>query len=404
VAALDIGSWKITCLIARAADDLLEVCSLVTEPSRGVERGDLKALDQAAAAAAAALRKAQDAAKVECGKYFVGVASKESQGRNSRGSVIISKENHIITHKHIRQALRAAQNISLPSDRQIIDGVPQSFAVDNSAGVRNPAGMSGNRLDAEVYLATESVNAIRNMTACLKAIGCRHEGLLFEPFASAEAVLTEDEKNLGAVQIDIGEGTMDIAVYYGGAPRFARVLPVGGGHIARDVAIGLGTTVHAARELVHTRGAACKSALDPEEAKREIEVPAADGNDTRTFSGRELCYIIESRVGEMLEIAKKEVRRAGLNGHAARVVLSGGTALLKGITRKAEEVFGSHARIGRPKIYTDHPQLRDNPSYAAAVGLLVYGVKMRRVARTERKHPVVSAAARSYRWLREFFF
>ena len=403
MAALDIGSSKITCLIARAAGDLLDVCALVTEPSRGVERGDLKALDQAAEAAATALRKAQDAAKVECGKYFVGVASKDSQGRNSRGSVTISKENHLVTDKHIRQALRAAQNISLPSDRQIIDGVPQSFAVDNSAGVRNPMGMSGNRLDAEVYLATESINAIRNLTSCLKAIGCKHEGLLFEPFASAEAVLTEDEKDLGAVQIDIGEGTMDIVVYHGGAPRFVRVLPVGGGHIARDVAIGLGTTVDAARELVHTRGAACESALDPEEAKREIEVPATDSGEAHACCVRDLCHIIESRVGEMLEIAKKEVQRAGLNGHATSVVLTGGTAMLKGITKKAEEVFGSHARIGRPKIYIDHPEIRDNPAYATAVGLLVYGVKMRRVAEKERKHTLVGAVARLWKWLGEFF-
>jgi len=404
VAALDIGSSKITCVIAQAEDDLLKVCSLAIEPSRGVERGEVKDLDQVADAARAAVIRAQSEARMPCDRFFVGVAGKDSQGRNSRGSVMVAKENHVITDKHVRQALNAARNISLPSDRQIIDSVPQSFAVDNSAGIRNPTGMTGSRLDAEVYLATESVNCIRNIISCLKAVGCRHEGLLFEPFASAEAVLTEDEKDLGAVQIDIGEGTMDIAVYYAGGPRFTRVLPVGGGHIARDVAVGLGITLDAARELVHARGAAYESILDPHEAKQEFDVPAAEGGEACACSAGKLCFIIESRVGEMLEIARKEIRRAGLNGHGTRVVLTGGTALLKGIAKKAQQVFGTHARIGRPKIYTDHPELCDNPAYATAVGLLVYGVKMRRVVEKEQRHPVVSVAASSYKWLREFFF
>ncbi|NQT20741.1 MAG: cell division protein FtsA [Planctomycetes bacterium] len=403
VAALDLGSSKITCLIAVAEDNLIKVRSIVTVPSRGIERGDVVALDDASNAAAEAIAKAQAIADVECGRYFVGIAGRHCQGHHSRGSVTVAKENHVITRKNVAQALAAARNISLPSDRRIIDSVPQSFSVDNSSGIRDPIGMTGNRLDAEMYLASESVNSIRNVTTCLQRIGCRHEGLLFEPFATAEAVLTADEKDLGTVQIDIGEGTTDIAVYYAGSPRLARVLPVGGGHIARDVAVGLATTVAAARKLVHDHGAACEAMLDPARAKQEIQAPTPDTEETHTCHLRKLCYIIECRVDEILEIAKKEVQRAGLNGHASRVVLTGGTASLRGIARKAEQVFGSPARIGRPKIYTDHPELRDDPAFATAVGLLVYGVKMRRMIEQKQRHPIVSVAARSIGWLREFF-
>ena len=403
VGALELGSSKITCLIATAEDDLLKIRSVATVPSRGIERGDIVALDDAARAAAEAVNKAQLAADLECSRYFVGIASRHSQGHHSRGSVTIAKENHLITEKSVGQALAAARNISLPSDRQIIDSVPQSFSVDNSSGIRDPMGMTGTRLDAEMYLASEAVNSIRNVTACLRSIGCRHEGLLFEPFATAEAVLTNDEKDLGTVQIDIGEGTTDIAVYYAGGPRLTRVLPVGGGHIARDVAVGLATTVATARKLVHDHGVACEAMLDPAQAKQEIEAPTPDVDETHTCPLRKLCYIIECRVDEILEIARKEVQRAGLNGHASRVVLTGGTSMLKGITKKAEQVFGSPARIGRPKIYTDHPELRDDPAFATAVGLLVYGVKIRRVVGQKRKHPIVNAAAKSFGWLREFF-
>jgi cell division protein FtsA len=383
VAALDLGTSKITCIIARAEDDLLKVCSVATEPSRGIERGEVTDLDKAADAAGAAVAKAQEAAAVQCSGYFVGVGTRRSQGRNSRGSFAIPKERQVISDKTIRRALENAQNVMLPSDRQIIDSVPQSFSVDDTTGVRNPTGMSGNLLEAEVYFATESISSTRNITACLRAIGCSHEGLLFEPFATAEAVLTDDEKELGAVQIDIGEGTMDIVVYCGGAPRFTRVLPVGGGHIVRDVAVGLATTLAAARELVHSRGVACETMLATDEAKQDIHVPTADS--------------------EGFEIARKEVQRAGLNGHGARVVLTGGTALLKGIRKKAEQVFTTSARIGRPKIYVDNPELGDNPAYATAVGLLVYGIKMRRLIEKEHRHPLVNAAVKSFNWVREFF-
>jgi len=404
VAALDLGSSKVTCVIARAEDDVLKICSLATEPSRGIERGELVDLDEASAAASAAITKAQMAAAVQYSRYMVGVAGRRCQGRNSRGSVAVVRESHEITEKNVRQALSAARTISLPSDRLIVDAVPQSFCVDDSTGVRNPIGMMGNRLDAEVYLATESVSAVRNIQVLLRNIGARGEAILFEPFATAEAVLTDDEKELGVVQIDIGEGTMDIVVYYAGAPRFARVLPVGGGHVVRDVAVGLSTTIAGARDLVHNYGVASDSLVTAEQAKQVLEAPTPECDIPHTCYLGKLCYIIECRVEEMLEIARREIRRAGFEGHVGTgVVLTGGMALLKGITKKAEQVFGTSARVGRPKIYTDDPGLRDNPAYATAVGLLVYGIKIRRTVEKERKSPLVDAMARSYEWVREFF-
>jgi len=369
--AVDLGTSKITCIIAKAQDDVLaEICSYATEESRGIDRGEIVHLDEAAAAVAAAITKAQAAAGVECRKYFVGVAGKRS----------------------------------LPPDQQIIDSVPQSFTVDDSPGLRNPVGMTGNRLDAEIYLATDSISSVRNVGVCMLKAGYKCESVLFEPFATAEAVLTPDEKQLGTVQIDIGEGTMNIVVYYGGAPRYARVLPIGGGQIVRDVAIGLSTTMAAARDLVHNRGVACDTLIGAMEAKQVLDVPTPDSTVPHKCTLGKLCYIIECRVEEMFEIAKKEIQKSGsANYSTAGVVLTGGTALLKGITNKAEQVFDTGARVGRAKAFTNHPVLGENPAYATAVGLLAYGVRVRNLIEKEQPNPVVDAVLKVYNRIREFF-
>jgi len=403
VAALDLGTSKITCIIARAENDLLNICAVATEPSRGIERGEITDLDKAAEAAAAAAWKAQAVANVECTGVFAGLASRRSKGHFSRGTFTLPKEHHTITDRTVRRALAIAQNVMLPPDRRIVDSVPLSFTVDDTPGIRNPIGMTGNLLEAEVFFATESVSATRHVTSCLRAIGCQNEGLLFEPFATAEAVLTEDEKEIGAVQIDIGEGTMDIAVYFAGAPRFTRVLPVGGGHIVRDAAVGLGTTIEAARAFVHARGVACESMLTSEQARQDISVPTPDSDETHVCQLGRLAHIIDCRVTEMFEIARKELQREGLGNHGARIVLTGGTALLNGITRKAEQVFAAPARIGRPKIYVDNPEIGNNPAFATAVGLMVYGIKVRSQAEQERRHPILNAASKTFNWIREIF-
>jgi len=403
--AVDLGSSKITCINAKAEDDVLtEICSYATEESRGIDRGEIVHLDDAAEAVAAAITKAQAAAGVECRKYFVGVAGKRSQGLKSRGVGTLSRENHEITETDVLLALKAARKISLPPDQQIIDSVPQSFTVDDSPGLRNPVGMTGNRLDAEVYLATDSISSVRNIGACMLKAGYKCESVLFEPFATAEAVLTADEKQLGTVQIDIGEGTMNIVVYYGGAPRYARVLPIGGGQIVRDVAIGLSTTMAAARDLVHTRGVACDTLIGAMEAKQVLDVRTPDSTVPHKCTLGKLCYIIECRVEEMFEIAKKEIQKSGsANYSTAGVVLTGGTALLKGITNKAEQVFDTGARVGRAKAFTNHPVLGENPAFATAVGLLAYGVRVRSLIEKQQPNPVVDAVLKVYNRIREFF-
>jgi len=403
VAALDLGTSKITCIIARAQDDLLNICAVATEPSRGIERGEITDLDQAAEAIAAAAWKAQAVANVDCTGVFAGLATSRCKGHSSRGTCTLPKEHHTITDKVLGRATANAKNVMLPPDRQIVDSVSMSFAVDDTQAIRNPIGMSGNRLDAEVYFATDSVSATNHVTSCLRAIGCRNEGLLFEPFATAEAVLTADEKELGVVQIDIGEGTMDMAFYFAGAPRFTCVLPVGGGHIVRDVAVGLGTTREAARNLIHLHGTACENILTSDQAREDIIVPTPDSDDAHTCKLGLLAHIIDCRVTEMLEIGRKELQRHGLHNQGARVVLTGGTALLNGIRRKTEQVFGTPARIGRPKIYVDDPEVGNNPAFATAVGLMVYGLKIRSQLPLARRNPLLTAAGRTFTWIREIF-
>jgi cell division protein FtsA len=403
--ALDLGSHKITCIIGKAwENELTEICSFATEPSRGIEHGEITDLDEASEAVGAAIRKAQAAAGFECRRYFIGLASKRCQGLKSRASAILSRENQEITRRDVLQAIKAARKIMLPTDRQIIDSVPQSFGVDDSAGLRNPVGMTGSRLEAEIYLATDSVSVVRNVATCMQKIGCKGEAILFKPFATAEAVLTADEKQLGTVQIDIGEGTTSVAVYYAGSPRFTKVLPIGGGSIARDVAVGLSTTISGARELIHSRGVACDTLIGAMEAKQMLDVPTPDSNVPHKCTLGKLCYIIECRVEEMFEIVKKEIQKAGCaNYSAAGVVLSGGAAQLKGIAAKAEQVFDTGARIGRPKSFTTHPVLGENPAYATPVGLLVYGLRVRELIEKEQLHPLFGAVLKIYNRIREYF-
>ena len=412
IGALDIGTSKITCIIAKAQEDkIVQICSYASEPVPApdpdacIEHGEIVDLDRAAEAVAAAVTKAQAAAGIECGKYYVGVGSKRSQGLKSRGQgIALTRENQEITDKDVQQALQAARKIRIPPDLQIVDSYTLSFQVDDSPGLRKPVGMTGSRLEADVFIATDSVSSIRNVGTCMQKAGYKCESVLFEPFATAEAVLTADEKQLGTVQIDIGEGTMNIAVYYGGAPRFAKVMPVGGSRIVHDVAIGLSTTIAGARDLVHSRGVACDTLIGAMEAKQVLDVPTPDNNVPHKCTFGKLCYIIECRVEEMLEIAKKEIQKSGAaNYSTAGVVLTGGTAQLRGITQKAEQVFDTGARVGRARACTNHPVLGENPAYATAVGLLLYGLRVRRLVEKDQPNPMFDAVMRAYSRIREFF-
>ena len=410
IGALDIGTSKITCIIAKAQDDkIVQICSYATEPIASpepcIDHGEIVDLDAAAESVRGAITKAQAAAGIECAKYFVGVGSKRSQGLKSRGQgIALTRENQEITDKDVQQALKAARKIMIPSDLQIIDSFPIAFTVDDSGGLRKPVGMAGSRLEADVFIATDSVSSIRNVGTCMQKAGYKCESVLFEPFATAEAVLTPDEKQLGTVQIDIGEGTMNIVVYYGGSPRFAKVVPIGGARIVHDVAIGLSTTIAGARDLVHSRGVACDTLLGAMEAKQVLDVPTPDSNVPHKCTLGKLCYIIECRVEEMFEIAKKEIQKAGsANYSTAGVVLTGGTAQLRGITNKAEQVFDTGARVGRAKAYTTHAVLGENPAYATAVGLLLYGMRIRRLIEKDQPNPMVDAVMRVYNRIRDFF-
>lgn len=403
-AALDFGTHTIKCLIALVQVDKFGIISVGRAPSRGIRNGEIVDLEQASAAAALAVRDAQSSAGLVCRRYFVGAASKRSQGRNSRGSVTVTKENHQITDKNIEQAINLARNISLPPDRQIIDSVPQSFTVEDFAGVRNPLNMTGNKFDAEVYLATESASTIRNINACMRKIECRGEAILFEPFATADAVLTTDERELGAVLINIGDGTMDLTVYYGGAPRLVRVLPVGAGHIISDVAVGLSTTINGARELVHEHGFACDTLISTRDSKQMLKVATPDSDVPHESSLGKLCFIIECRVEEMFEIAKKEITKSLPSGRGgSSVILTGGAARLRGITKKAEQVFGTGARVGCARRFTDFQDVGNDPAWATTVGLLVYGLKARRLAQKNQPSPLFDTVVKAYNWVREMF-
>ncbi len=371
VAGVDVGTTKVCCVITKAnGGPAVEVLGTGLAPSLGSKRGIVVNIDQTVQSLVEAVREAEQMAGVEVQAVNVGIAGGHIKSINSKGIVAISNADREITRKDVDRCIEQAKAIALPADREVLHVLPKEFAVDDQRGIRDPRGMVGTRLEAEVHIVTGAITSAQNLVKSVNRAGLKVNRLVLEPLASARAVLTGDEMELGVALVDMGGGTTDLALFHDAAVRHTSVLAVGGDQVTRDLAVGLRTPRLAAEQAKRKYGVALASLV------REpgmIEVADVGGRRARMIDRHFVAEIVQSRVEEILTLVKREIGQSGYQDRlAAGVVLTGGCANMEGIAELGEQIFGMPTRIGLPLGVTGLAESVADPIFATGVGLNLY--------------------------------
>ncbi len=403
VTGLDIGTTKICVIVAEVTENGVEIVGCGTSPSRGLRKGVVVNIDVTVDSIKHAVEAAEAMAAVSLDSAFVGIAGSHIKGINSRGVIAVSDKSHEVTQVDISRVIEAAKAITLPADRKVIHIIPQEFIIDDQRGVKEPLGMSGHRLEAEVHIVTGAIASAENIIKCATKAGLEVRDIVLQPLASSEATLTADEKELGVILVDIGGGTSDIAVFVDGSIRHTAVLALGGDHLTHDIAIGLRTPPQAAEEIKRQHGCALGSLVGSEEV---VEVPSVGGRRPRLLSRRMLCEVVQPRMEEIFSLVDREVRRAGfMQQAAAGVVVTGGSSIMEGVPELAEQIFDLPVRLGMPTGVGGLKEVVSSPMYATGVGLALYGAEhrdQRQFGRISERTLVDKVIKRMMQWFSDF--
>jgi cell division protein FtsA len=405
VIGLDIGTTKICCIVGEIVESgprpVIDIVGIGTAPSNGLRKGVVINIDSTVESISRAVREAELMAGVGISSVFTGIAGGHIKSFNSTGIVAVKDKE--ITQHDVQRVLDAAKAVAIPMDREVIHIIPQEYLIDDQDGIRDPIGMSGVRLEVKVHMVTGAVSAAQNIIKCANRSGLEVSEICLQPIASAEAVLSADEKELGVVIVDIGGGTSDVAIFREGAVVHTGVLALGGNHITSDIAVGLRTPQSEAERLKIEHGCALASLVKSDET---VEVPGVGGRKARILSRRLLAEIIEPRIEEILQLVHTEVARSGYqNLLSGGVVLTGGTALLEGLPELAEFIFEMPVKRGIPQGVGGLNDVVNSPRFATGVGLLKYGArhsaKGRFAVRGENIYDKVRGSMRS--WIKDLF-
>jgi len=379
IVALDIGSTKTCALIGEQEDDRgLKFSALGAAESKGWRKGQIVNLDLAVSSVRRAIEEAETIVGVPVESAVIGVAGSHVRGVNSRGGITVGARARDIQREDVRRAIEAARGVTLPEDREVLHVLPQEFSLDSQDNIRDAIGMIGHRLEANVHIVTASGAATQNIVTAVNRAGVRVDDTVLEPFASAEACLTQDERELGACLLDIGGGTTELIAYTGGVVRHTAAIPVGGDHFTNDLAVGLRTPIPEAEKVKREHASASRDLVTQDLA---IEIASVGNRPPRTVFARMLSEIIEPRAQELLMLIRDELRRAGLSSQVpAGIVVTGGGAHLRGLPELAERIFNLPARVASPRGLAEMSEEVSRPEYSTAVGLVLYGARTRRLA------------------------
>jgi len=398
IVGLDIGTSKIACVVAEASPDgHIDVIGIGKHPSRGLRKGVVVNIESTVESIRLAVEEAEMMSGSEIHSVFVGIAGNHIHGCNSHG--VVATKNGEVTEDDVKRAVDAASAMAIPADQKILHILPQEYIIDQQDGIREPVGMSGVRLEARVHMITGAVSSAQNIIKCCNRCDLDVADMVLEQVASSESVLSQDEKDIGVVLIDIGGGTTDIAIFIDGAICHTAVIPIGGDHLTNDLVIGLRTSAREADQLKIKYGSCMVEMIAPEE---QVEVPSVGGREPRPMPRQIMAQILEPRVHELFELVKAELQRSGYQELiAAGLVLTGGSSLLEGMVELAEETFdGLPVRLGRPQGVGGLVDVVSSPIYATSVGLLLYGQRYRQQA--PHKHPSQSKNGIFHRMRRWF--
>jgi cell division protein FtsA len=368
---IDVGTSKVAALIGEVSrDGRLTIMGHGTVPASGLKKGAVVNIDQTVRSIADAVERAERLSGWKIDRAFVSVGGSHIECQNSTGQVAVAAHHREVTREDVNRAIEVARAVSIPSNREVLHVERRGFIVDGQEGVKDPLGMSALRLEVETHIVTASATAVQNLSKCVQSAGVKIDELVVASLASAEAVLTETEKELGVAVADIGAGTIDLALFTEGSPFHTVVLPVGGNNVTNDVAIGLKTTLPIAEELKVDHGTCDLRAVDEDET---VTVSSLGEEAGRVHSRRELCEIIEARMRETFELLRAEMAHAGPGMLPAGIILTGGAAQLAGVAELGREVLAMPVRIAGPTGIGGLVDTLLTPSYSSSVGLIAWG-------------------------------
>ena len=372
VVGLDIGTSKISVAVGEITpDNKLSIIGVGNQPARGMDKGGVNDLNLVIQSIQRAVNEAELMADCRISSIYLGISGKHISCQNENGMVPIN-DNEVI-QEDVDNVIHTARSVPLSAERRMLHILPQEYRIDCQDGIKSPIGMSGVRMEAKVHIVTCANDMAKNIVKCVERCNLTADQLIFSALASSYAVLTEDEKELGICVVDMGAGTMDIAVFTGGALRHTAVIPVAGNQVTSDIAKIFRTPLSHAEDIKVQYACALKQLVSMEE---NIDVPSVGGRPDRSMSRHTLSEVVEPRYQELFELIQEEIRESGLSDQiAAGFVLTGGTAKMEGVIEFAEEVFQMPVRIANPLSVEGLKEYVNDPTYATVVGLLHYGMQ-----------------------------
>ncbi|MCD6137194.1 MAG: cell division protein FtsA [Deltaproteobacteria bacterium] len=399
IVGLDIGTTKICAVVGEVNPDGIDIVGIGTHSSVGLRKGVVVNIESTVDSINRAIEEAELMGGCEITSVYAGIAGGHIKGFNSHG--IVAVKGNEITQKDIDRVIDAARAVAIPPDREVIHVLPQEFIVDDQDGIQDPRGMAGVRLEAKIHIVTGAVTSAHNIIKCANRAGLDVCDIVLQSLASSEAVLNNEEKDLGVALVDFGGGTTDLAIFRGKSIKHTSVLALGGNNLTKDISVGLRTPMGEAEKIKIKYGTCLTSGIGKDET---IEVPGVGGRKPRTLSRQILGEILEPRVEEIFTLINREIYRAGMEeAVTSGVVLTGGSSLLDGVVDVAESVFNLPTRIGKPMGIRGLVDVVNNPMYATAVGLVLYGARFqaKKKFRIRDRNIFNRVMARMKRWFKD---
>jgi cell division protein FtsA len=401
IVGLDIGTTKICAIVGELTDDGLDIIGIGSSPSKGLRKGVVVNIESTVQSIQRAIDEAEAMAGTEITHVYTGIAGGHIKSFSGRG--VVALKDREVREADVQRVIEQAKTVNIPVDREVIHVLPQEFIVDDQAGIKEPMGMAGGRLEAKVHIVTGAVASAQNIIKCANRAGLNVSDIVLQPLASADAVLSEQEKELGVCLVDIGGGTTDMAIFHNGAIVHTAVIALGGNNLTNDIAVGLRTPMDQAEKMKQKFGASLTRLVDKQDS---IEVPSVGGREPRVMGRQILSEILEPRVEEIFQLVHHELERNGFQEMlASGVVITGGSTLLPGMVELAEEVIGMPVRRGGPRGIGGLVDVVKSPVYATGVGLVVYGARNqdKKLFRAQEDSMFRKVSRRMGEWLQEVF-
>lgn len=382
VVGLDIGTSKVLAIVGEVSPTgEIEIVGVGHHPARGMKKGVVANIESTVQSIQRAVEEAELMAGCQIYSVFAGIAGAHINSFNSHGVVAIRDKE--VGQADLERVIEAARALAIPMDQKILHILPQDFIIDQQEGIREPVGMSGVRMEAKVHIITGAVSSAQNIIKCIRRCGLEVDDIILEQLASSQAVLSDDEKELGVCLVDVGGGTTDIAVFTDGAIRHTAVIPIAGDQVTNDIAVALRTPTQAAEEIKQKYGCALAQLANSDET---IETPSVGDRPARKLARQTLAEVIEPRIEELYGLAQAELRRSGFEELlGSGIVLTGGSSRMEAMADLAEEVFHMPVRIGMPQYVGGLSEVVKNPIYSTGVGLIQFGHNNRGIKVVEEK-------------------